>query len=118
MSELQETEKPENLQDEVEKVWQDRHNWNDGQEYNMEGLPEGLRIIETDSHTLVLRSIIPNAPQSQKQEDPDDVPVGIFSTLANPDEIKKEALKIGTAIIKGEIRINEAKIPDQIKNPK
>lgn len=112
MTELDEQElQRENIQKEVESVWGEKFNWLEGPAVQLEGLPEGMRLVEVDTDTLVLRSLIPDAPRNENEAMPNDVPVAVFGNNADPKELRKEAMKIGSAIIRGDIRIDNAKMP-------
>ncbi len=113
MNESPEELKAENLQEQLESVWKDRLAWTEGIEQKIEGLPEGTRFIELDTHTAVLRMLTPDAPINKTTGKPDDIPVAMFSTHGNtPEEIINTALKIGSAIIRGEVETSEAHEPE------
>ncbi|HVZ67734.1 MAG TPA: hypothetical protein VG917_05755 [Patescibacteria group bacterium] len=103
----------ERLQHDIERLWEDESYWEESHSVPVDGLPEGLRVVELrNSGELVLRSLVPNAPENSDPNKPSDIPIAVFNTLtATPEEMRKEALKLHTAIMNGDIKLDKAHPP-------
>lgn len=75
---------PENFQEptpqqKLQALWNKSDSWIDGRTYEIAGLPEGMRIIETSDEMLILRSAMPGLPEELEGKPLRDVPIGVFN---------------------------------------
>jgi len=116
MSETGELPSTENLQQDVEKVWENYDAWQEGGERPYKELREGIRVVTNEtSFYAVIRILAPNAPHNKVEGKPDDIPIAIVDIDTPEEEINRIALKYGRAIINGEIDTEKAYEPEQKK---
>lgn len=69
-------------QEKLQTLWNNSDSWLDGRTYEVPGLPEGMRIIETSDEMLILRSVMPGLPEEMEGKPLRDVPIGVFNAKA------------------------------------
>ncbi len=108
MSELEEGPEKTSLQERLKEVWKVSANWKEGKTVKVEGLAGDLRFIRIDPVVglYALRIVAPNAPENEVRGKPNDIPIAIFGEDYSPREVRKAALRIGSAIRLGEVNVN------------
>ncbi len=94
-------------QEELDILWKKPDAWKKGMAVEVNGLPEGMRIVEPlGEDVLILRSVVPGIPPQEEQtREPNDVPVAIFSSQGmKPEEVLATAKTLTRHISKGEVK--------------
>lgn len=108
----EQTESQPTPQEQLQKLWNTPDNWSDGVTVQIEGLPEGMRAVETQNDFLIIRSVMANLPEELHGKPLRDVPIAIFHVRsAKPEEIIKEARKFTINALNKEV----AFIPPEFK---
>lgn len=77
-------------QEKLQKLWSTPENWGDGMTVQIEGLPEGMRAVETPDF-LIIRSTMRDLPAELNGNPIRDVPIAVFHARSvKPEEIIKE----------------------------
>lgn len=92
-------------QEQLESVWRKKENWMGGMNIEIAGLPEGMQAIETEERDrIVLKSVMPNLPETLFGKPLRNVPIASFhAETTPPEEIIGEARKFTLQVLNNEV---------------